>query len=131
MHLLRSLSQMRAFQISASLVFLNIIFLFIAVCIIIHSIVLIDGVRTLIGFGFAAFAMLLELFRALLFGHCRCPICMANVLNPFNRTPHREARTLIGSHRLPVAISILFQNSFRCPSCNEPTAIRLHPQARK
>jgi hypothetical protein len=38
---------------------------------------------------------------------------------------HGKARTVLGSHRLRVALSILFRNAFNCPYCMESTAVRV------
>ena len=34
----------------------------------------------------------------------------------------------MGSHRLRVALRILFRGSFVCPYCNEPTSIEARPK---
>ena len=36
----------------------------------------------------------------------------------------------MGSHRLRVALAILFKNQFRCPYCNESTALELRHSPR-
>jgi len=39
-------------------------------------------------------------------------------------------RSVMGSHRLRVALAILFKNQFRCPYCNESTALELRHSPR-
>jgi hypothetical protein len=55
----------------------------------------------------------------------RCPLCMTTVLADKSCSKHREARRLLGSFRLRVALSILFRNHFHCPYCGEPTAMQV------
>jgi hypothetical protein len=38
---------------------------------------------------------------------------------------HPKARSVMGSHRLRVALAILFKNRFRCPYCNESTEMEI------
>ena len=55
---------------------------------------------------------------------------MTPVLAKKDCTKHRHARTFLGSHRLRVALAILFRNSFRCPYCNESTILEVRGQSR-
>ena len=55
----------------------------------------------------------------------KCPLCMMPVLSRKGCSRHRQAKSLFGSQRLRVALSILLKGSFRCPYCNEPTVLRL------
>jgi uncharacterized membrane protein len=48
-----------------------------------------------------------------------CPLCMAAVMAKNGCSRHRRAKTLLGSHRLRVALAILAINRFTCPYCNE------------
>lgn len=50
-----------------------------------------------------------------------CPLCRGPVLSGSGAQRNRHARRTFGSHRLHVAQSILFHNSFVCPYCNEAT----------
>ena len=62
--------------------------------------------------------------------HTNCPLCCTPVLAPKGCTKHRDAKKLMGSHRLRVALAILFPNRFRCPYCNESTALEFHQTTR-
>ena len=55
--------------------------------------------------------------------HTNCPLCWTPVLASMGCSKHHDARRLMGSHRLRVATSILFKDQFRCPYCNESTAL--------
>lgn len=71
------------------------------------------------------------LIRALQWGiaeRTRCPLCMTPVLANKGCSKHRNARTLLGSHRLRVAMQILFLGSFRCPYCHESSAMEVRPR---
>ncbi|NQW99599.1 hypothetical protein HQ447_02995 [bacterium] len=61
----------------------------------------------------------------------RCPLCMTPVLAAKHCAKHRDARALLGSYRLRVAVSIFAKNSFHCPYCSEPSSLELrseHPR---
>jgi hypothetical protein len=57
----------------------------------------------------------------------KCPLCMMPPLGRSGCSRNRDARRLLGSYRLRVALSILLKGRFRCPFCNEPTVLRLKP----
>jgi hypothetical protein len=61
-------------------------------------------------------------------GRLRCPLCMVTPLQNRRCSKHRSAPKLFGSHRLSVALSILFKQSFRCPYCGEATAMQVRPR---
>ena len=80
---------------------------------------------TLVGSSVAALSLILVIPLWTLGGHTNCPLCWTPVFAPKGCTKHREARKLMGSHRLRVALAVLFRNQFRCPYCNESTAMEL------
>jgi hypothetical protein len=53
-----------------------------------------------------------------------CPLCMTPVLGNKECVKHRSARTFLGSHRLRVALAVLFLNRFRCPYCGESCEVK-------
>ena len=59
-----------------------------------------------------------------------CPLCSTPVLAPMRCARHRKARRLPGSYPLRVATAILFTDQFRCPYCNEPTAMDVKERIR-
>jgi hypothetical protein len=61
----------------------------------------------------------------------KCPLCTMPVLSRKGCSKHRNAATLAGSHRFPVAFGVLFKGHFRCPYCNEPTALEVKEPARR
>ncbi len=59
-----------------------------------------------------------------------CPLCRTPVLSPMRCMKHRKARRLLGSYQLRVALAIMFKERFRCPYCNEPTAMEVRERLR-
>lgn len=55
----------------------------------------------------------------------RCPLCLVPAMAKRNCSKNRNAKRMLGSYRMRVATSILTKNSFRCPYCNEPTALEV------
>lgn len=82
------------------------------------------GAVVLVGIG----CMILNFVMA---GRIRCPLCMLPPLLNRRCTKHKGATTLLGSHRLNVAHSILLKDSFRCPYCGEPTAMQVRERGRR
>jgi hypothetical protein len=74
-------------------------------------------------FGFLA-GILIILFSWMLASRANCPLCMMPVLVNKRCSKHGKAKTVFGSHRLRVALSILGRNTFDCPYCMESTAVR-------
>jgi hypothetical protein len=62
--------------------------------------------------------------------HAGCPLCRTPVLAPLGCMRHRKARRLLGSYQLRVALSIMFTERFRCPYCNESTAMDVRERFR-
>jgi len=89
-----------------------------------------DWHLTLAGSGVAILSLFLVIPQWTLGTHTHCPLCWTPVLAPKGCTKHRDARKLMGSHRLRVAVAVLFKNQFRCPYCNECTAMEFPYSAR-
>jgi len=67
--------------------------------------------------------------QMILASKARCPLCMTPPLASKRCSKHREARTLLGSYRLRAAVWMVTRGYFRCPFCNEPTA--MEPRQRR
>ena len=50
----------------------------------------------------------------------RCSLCMTQLWSGKKCQKHRNAKALLGSYRLAVALSVIFKNQYRCPYCGEP-----------
>jgi hypothetical protein len=75
------------------------------------------------GSGLVIVGMLLIVAQWIAASHAGCPLCRTPVLAPMGCMKHRKARRLLGSYQLRVALTIMFRERFRCPYCNEPTAM--------
>lgn len=54
-----------------------------------------------------------------------CPLCRSGPMSGKRCAKHRHAKTIFGSYRLVVALSVLFLRRFRCPYCGESTALEV------
>jgi len=77
------------------------------------------------GAGLLVLVLLMVVVQWIAASRACCPLCRTPVLSPKRCSKHRNARPLLGSHRLRVAAGILTRNQFRCPYCNEPTAMKV------
>ena len=90
-----------------------------------YSIMTDDPGLTKIGIALLALTILIMILQCLIASRTRCPLCMTPVLASKRCSKHRHARTFLGSHRLRVAFAILFKNAFKCPYCNEASAMEV------
>lgn len=75
--------------------------------------------------GVGAAALVCKLVEVVMATRTHCPLCHTPVLAKKHCRKHRNARTLLGSHRLYVSARALFGSSFRCPYCGEPSALEV------
>lgn len=123
MHHLHTRSAVVCFRCTAFLLIVIWLLVPVAVGLLLQS-MLTDSPRSaLIGSGLMIMALVMVIPQWVMGGHTGCPLCWTPVLAPKSCTKHRKARKFMGSHRLRVALAILFKNQFRCPFCNESTAL--------
>ncbi len=125
MHRLRSKSTIYRFRVAALLLCLKCILMPACGVILIYSIIIHDDELTLWAMGLIILTTLMVILQWLIAARTSCPLCLTPVLAVKNCMKHRHARTFLGSHRLRVAMAVLFKNSFRCPYCHEPTALEV------
>lgn len=125
MHHPRSHSAIWSFRIAAFLLVGNYLLALIAVGILIHSFFFDNRQWIMVGASLAIVCLFLVIAQWISASRTFCPLCKTPVLAPKACTKHRRSKTFMGSHRLLVAMGILFKSSFRCPYCNEPTAMEL------
>jgi len=77
----------------------------------------------ILGSGFLIVSFMLTIAQWISSSQARCPLCRTPVLVPMRCMKHRRARSLLGSYRMRVAFAIMFTDRFRCPYCNESTAM--------
>ncbi len=80
---------------------------------------------TIIGFAFGGATLLTSLLQWIMASRTRCPLCLTPVLARKACSKNRNARKLLGSYRLRVAMGVLFKGFFRCPYCNEPSVMEV------
>ena len=130
MHRPRSTSAILRFRFAAFLLVGNCLFALVAVSLLVRSLMTQDFQWTMIGSGLVALILLLVIAQWIAAARTRCPLCCTPVLAPMRCAKHRRARMILGSHRLRVALAILFKNHFRCPFCNEVTGLEVRPPER-
>ena len=125
MHRLRSRASLRNFRLAVLLMFLFVAAL--AGFIGLGAAVVLAGRSQLLNvfLGAAALVPLLWLAYLSIGLRARCPLCMNPPLVPRHCQKHRNARTSLGSHRLRVALEMIFSGRFTCPHCGETTAMEV------
>jgi len=126
MHHPRSISAIVRLRIAALLLLVICLLVPLALGLLIGSIVTSNFQLTVAGSSLLLVSVVLIMPQWAAGASTGCPLCWTPVLAPKSCTKHRSAKTLLGSHRLRVAMAILVKNQFRCPYCNEPTSLELH-----
>ncbi len=130
MHHLRSVVAVMRFRLAASLLVSDCLLAAVSAVLLIHSLMTQDRQQTMIAAVLGIVSMVLVLAQWSAASRAGCPLCMTPVLAPRACMRHRRAKTFLGSHRLWVALAILFKNQFRCPYCNESTSLQLKERLR-
>jgi hypothetical protein len=124
MHKLKSRSNIFRFRFAAFLLCVKCVMLPITFGVLIHALFSNnDNNAAMTGVLLVLLTALVAALQWIAAARTGCPLCMAPVLARKACRTHRNARTALGSHRLRVALAILFKNSFQCPYCHEPTAL--------
>lgn len=125
MHRLHSKRAVFRFRVAALLLSAKCLLVPASIGGLTYSIIVSDHNLTILSLGIAVLAGVVILLQWMIAQRTNCPLCIAPILAGRECAKHRHARKLFGSHRLRIAASILFLNSFRCPYCNEPTALKV------
>ena len=125
MHRLPSASVLHRFRLAAILLLLNYLLAPVSLGLLAWSIVMHERTLTLVACGMLALAIVFAIIQFLTASRARCPLCLTPSLANKACSRHRNARKLLGSYRLRVAGTIVFQGKFRCPYCGEPTAMEV------
>lgn len=123
MHHLRSASAVVRFRLAALLWFGICLLAPLAAGLLLQSLLTDNFGLTLAGSGLAILSLGLFIPQWAAGSRTDCPLCWTPVLAPKACMKHHRAKTVLGSHRLRVALAILLKNKFRCPYCNESTAL--------
>ena len=125
MHHLRSISAVVNFRLAALLWFAICLLPLVAAGLLFRSMVTSSSSVAMTGSGFMILCLVLVIPQQIAGSRTGCPLCWVPVLASKGCAKHRNARKFLGSHRLRVSLAILFKNRFRCPYCNESTAMAL------
>lgn len=129
MHRLHSKSSIHRLRLTAFLCCLKSVLFPVATGLLAHALWTENPLRVKVAGGLLLFGGLLVIFQWIIVQRTQCPLCMVPVMAKRRCTKHRSAKTFLGSHRLRVALAILFRKSFRCPYCNEPTALEVRDRS--
>jgi hypothetical protein len=125
MHLLHSPSTIVRLRLSALLYCIRCLLPMLTGVVLVLALTTSNNQLAILGIAGIALTVLTAIFQWRLSRGTRCPLCMTPVLATNHCAKHRHARSLLGSYRLPVVLTILFKNTFLCPYCNEKTAVAL------
>ncbi len=118
----------RRLRFAALLLCLRYLLPVAALVMLIQSILTDDQQLAIMAILTGVLAILIFIFQCILANRALCPLCMTPVLASKACSKHRNAKTLLGSHRLRVAVAVLCKNSFFCPYCHEPSVLEVRPK---
>jgi hypothetical protein len=128
MHRLSSKSTVYRFRVAALLLCTRSVLALACVSVLAYSVFVSDRELTVIGIGLGMITVLAVMLQWMLAARTRCPLCLTPVLANKECAKHRNARKFMGSHRMRVALAILFRGAFKCPYCHEPTSVEARPR---
>lgn len=131
MHRFQSQSTINRFRIVSLLFCLKMILLPVTAAILVYGVLFAHrhlAITSLLLGGTVIFLVIVQWIAA---SRTRCPLCMTPVLAKKRCSKHRNARRLLGSYRLRVALSVLTKGNFKCPYCHEPSALQMRNRPEK
>ena len=129
MHRFQSKSTITRFRFASLLICGLCLLVPLVVVVLADGIVRNDSRQTILGMGLGGLTVVVGILQWVVASRTRCPLCMTPVLATKGCSKHRHAQTFCGSHRLRVALAILFRGSFTCPYCNEPSVMEVRHRA--
>ena len=130
MHRFHSKSIIRRIRFAAFLLCLKYILPAASVSLLVWSILVNDRQMTMSAITVGGVAIFIVVTQCILATRALCPLCMTPVLASKTCSKHRNAKSLLGSHRLRVAVSILCKGSFTCPYCHESSVLEVRDRNR-
>lgn len=127
MHRPRHSHTIRNLRIAAFLLCLKRLLIPVGLVLLLGSVVQHDTRWLVAGLVALGTSVVVALMKWIFSSNAKCPLCMMPPLGRKGCSRNRNAKRLLGSYRLRVALSILLKGRFRCPYCNEPTVLRLKP----
>lgn len=131
MHRFPSKSTINRFRFVALLVCFKFLAVPVVAGLLIYSFIQDDSKLTIIALCLGIACVLMCIIQWSLAARARCPLCLTPVLASKGCAKHRNARTVLGSHRLRVALAILFRGRFLCPYCHEPSLMEVRSRRQR
>lgn len=130
MHHPRTISDVSRLRIASLLLLGNRLLILAAAGMLLVSLLASDRQLMIFGSSLVAVSLVLIIAQWVAASHVGCPLCRTPVLGSMGCLKHRKARRLLGSYQLRVAFAIMFTERFRCPYCNESTAMEVRETLR-
>lgn len=130
MHHPRSTSAARRLRLASVLLLINRLLIPLACGLLLVSLLTNDSRLMVYGLILTASCVFLLVIQWIAAIQTGCPLCRTPVLAPMRCMRHRKARRFLGSYKLRVAVGIIFMEQFRCPYCNESTAMDVRERLR-
>lgn len=131
MHKFPSTYAIRRIRLAALLLGAKCLLFPAALGVLIYAVAIENQQLTYYGLGLLILTGITVIFQWHLASRANCPLCQTPVLADKGCVKHRNAKPLFGSHRLRVALSVLFLNQFRCPYCGEPSVMQVRDSRRR
>ena len=123
MHHPRSISAARRLRLASLLLLTNRVLIPLAGGLLLVSYLTHDSRLMVYGLSLSGICVALVVCQWTAAFHTGCPLCRTPVLASMRCMKHRKAKHILGSYQLRVALGIIFMDQFRCPYCNESTAM--------
>jgi hypothetical protein len=130
MHHPRTISDARRLRIASLLLVCNRLLIVSAAALLLLALFANDYHLMIYGTILVGSSIVLIFAQWIAASHAGCPLCRTAVLSSMGCVKHRKARHVLGSYKLRVALAIMFRAQFRCPYCNEPTAMAVKERLR-
>jgi hypothetical protein len=131
MHRLPSRYAINRFKAAAWLLAIKWLLVATSMLVIVYAITVFDAGLALMGLGAFVFCGVIAIMQWLVASRARCPLCLTQPVTVRGCATNRNAKRLLGSFRLRVAVSIIVRNQFRCPYCGELTALEVRTGSRR
>ena len=131
MHRFQSKSTITRLRFAAGLVCLKWVMTPLVAGVLAYSMWIHDRSLTIGGLGLGVATLVVVCLQWIVASRTRCPLCMTPVLASKRCAKHRNAKRFLGSHRLRVALAVIFRGSFTCPYCHEPSTLEVRERHRR
>jgi len=125
MHRLRTRYAVNRFKVAAWLLAIKWPLVAVSVLVTAYAMSVFDTMLALMGLGVFMSCGMITIIQWLISARARCPLCLTQPVSVRACATNRNAKRLLGSHRLRVAVSIILHNHFRCPYCGETTILEV------